>query len=57
MDDDVQYVMDWCHTIKAQVHIRGTDERPIIVITDRFGRELGGSEVRRRMERALNHHD
>lgn len=47
-----RYVIDWCHAISATVHVRGTDARPVIAIMSKgpICKELGGSEVRRRME-------
>lgn len=54
MDEDHAYVMNWCRAINAEVHIRGTDERPVIEIVDKRSRRvLGSVEVKRRMENVL----
>lgn len=54
-DDGERYVIDWCHAIGAKVYVRGTDARPVIAIMSKgpICKELGGSEIRRRMEVAL----
>lgn len=51
-DEDIAFVINWCRAINAVVHVRGTDIRPVVVITDKHGRELGGTEIKRRMELA-----
>lgn len=52
MNEGERYVIDWCHAIDATVHVRGTDVRPVITIMSKgpIKRELGGIEIRRRME-------
>lgn len=51
-DEDVLYVMQWCRAIGVSVHIRGTDDRPVIEVREgKWGNVVGGSEMRRRMER------
>lgn len=52
-DSDVVEVMRLAKAIGVTVHVRGTDERPVVEIKDKASRRIvGGIELRRRMERS-----
>ena len=50
-DSDVTRVMQYAKELRLTVHVRGTDERPVIELRDKLTRAIvGGIELRRRME-------
>lgn len=48
-DSDVVEVMRFCKKARVNVHIRGTDERPVIEVKDAVGYVVGGVELKRRL--------
>lgn len=51
-DTDIAEVMAFCKKARVTVHIRGTDERPVIQLLDKGDRrEVGGIELKRRLAR------
>lgn len=50
-DSDVVDVMIWCRRLGLTVHVRGTDERPVIELKARGTNHIiGGIELKRRIE-------
>lgn len=53
-DSDITFAMFACSVLSVRVHVQGTDERPVILITDkRTRREVGGIELNKRIENYL----
>lgn len=53
MDDDIVQAMGFVRKEGVMVHVRGTDERPIVELRDKWSRRVvGGIELKRRMEQA-----
>lgn len=49
-DTDIAEAMAFCKKARVTVHIRGTDERPVIQLLDKVDRrEVGGIELKRRL--------
>lgn len=54
VDTDTRYVIDWCKATRLTVHVRGTDDRPVIEFKDKADRKICGFvEVRRRFNLVL----
>jgi len=53
MTDDLKTseAVQFCQALQITVHIRGTDERPVIEYKDKFtGRIVGGIELKKRIK-------
>ena len=49
-DSDVVEAMKCCRRARVTVHVRGTDERPVIEFKDKKTRRIvGGIEMKRRL--------
>lgn len=51
IDADTAFVMTMCRALGVTVHIRGTDDRPVIEVKDRRTRRIvGGIDLKRRAD-------
>lgn len=52
-DEEIAKVIALATRLRITIHIRGTDERPVVQFRDKFFRtEVGGIELKRRMKAA-----
>lgn len=53
MDDDIVQAMKEARHCRVTVHVRGTDDRPVVEFRDKYDRRVvGGIELKRRMARS-----